>query len=177
MQTPWAPADPVLLRLRFHVTAKDMVDAQRTAMRWRFTQPRSFGVPLLLALGASVINAAIDPAASAYELAEPFLAILAIVVATRLAYYLAVPLMIGTAMETPYYLDEWEAEFTHAGIRARTRTTEFYNGWEHYVARQEGRRTLLLYHTTRLFQFIPKSALSPEQAEVLAALTKHIPRR
>ena len=176
-EDPWTQPDEVLVRLRFRVTKADLVDAQRVGMRVRFLRWQSFTVPALFAFTACVVLAAVQPGASAAELAMPFAIVLVPVVLLRAGLFAAVPLLVGKQAASPYYDAEWEAEFTRKGARARTATTELYNEWSHYVARAEGRRTLLLYHSTRLFQFIPKSALDGPQREIVASLVQHLPRR
>ena len=176
--TPWDPANGVLVRTRFHVTRADIADAQRTNMRWRYLRLRAFALPLLLGLALCVITAVNDPGASALRLAEPFAFAFVVILGLRLATYVLAPVLLSRGlMGKPYYREEWEVEFSRAGLRARTPSAEIFNTWDHYTAQQEGRRTTLLYHTSRLFQFMPKSALTPDQRETVATLTAGIPRR
>lgn len=58
--------------------------------------------------------------------------------------------------------------WSDAGLHARTCTVDGTTPWDHYVKWRENASTILLYHSDRLFQLIPKRALSPEQVASIA---------
>lgn len=71
-----------------------------------------------------------------------------------------------------------EIEFTWSqeGLTARDAQSRSHTPWRDYVRWRQGEAVFLFYHSDQLYQFIPRRALTPEQAEDLAACAAAIPQ-
>ncbi|HEY4252958.1 MAG TPA: YcxB family protein [Roseomonas sp.] len=63
-----------------------------------------------------------------------------------------------------------EYAWSDAGLKTRTARSESLVPWTDYWKWRQDATTLLLYHSDRLYQFVPKRALTPEQAADMVAV-------
>lgn len=60
--------------------------------------------------------------------------------------------------------------WSEAGLHTRSESGQSEFPWDHYWGWQQDAAIMLLYHSERIYQFIPKRVLSPEQAADLVAV-------
>ena len=147
-------------------------------MRWRYTRVGAVVVPILLGLGAMVVEAYADPSASAALLAIPAIGFPMLVIAARLRRYALIPLMARrTYRQTRSYHEEWSVELTRSGTRSRAAGTDHFVAWNHYVAWSETDKVVLLYHSDMMFQFVPRHAVDADTMQVFHTLAAGLKKR
>lgn len=150
-------------QVRFRVTPADVADASQANLWWRFTRWSSLLPALALATGVAAVTGLWLQTGSGTEFAVPYAMVGAVILLARVGVYLAAPWMARRTWRQQKSLQlEYEVTVTPDGMRARTATSDHYVAWADYLAWQEGPRSLLVYQSEHLYQFIPKAAATPE---------------
>lgn len=149
------------LHARSHL--RDSIRSRGFVLAWLVLFAAAAGAFLLLGLWNTATMLALAAAAIVLPLASILLAML-------LNRILGPPAARRNFRQQPSLQQTIEFSWSDAGLKARSTRGESVMPWTEYWKWRQDPKILLLYHSDRLYQFIPKRALSPEQMADLVAV-------